>query len=678
MRKLPIVTIASERCKRCFSCVRSCPAKAIRVLDGQAQVITERCISCGWCVTICSQNVKRIVGNLDLARQICTQDDPVIMLAPSFPAAFPNLRPGQVIAALRKCGFGGVYEVAFGADIVSMICQKLYRQNPNNLFITSPCPAAVYFIEKFAEHLVPFIMPVFSPMAAMGKILKTKVRPGCKIVFAGPCSAKICESQEEDVKPWIDCVITFPEVEEYFRSKGINPTTLEDEEFDPPHSFMGGIYPVEGGLIRAAGLPTDVFQNEVHHVSGKTQFTDLIAKLNNRVMENKLDSLQTRFFDVLFCKGCIDGPVMPRDESILRRKERIVHYLKSRPAIAKSEWEKTVNEIINEIDFSRSFKADPQNYRVPDEETIRQILKQTNKTLPEHELNCGACGYKSCREKAIAVYNGLAEVEMCLPYMIEKLEATIKTLHLSYDQLTETRIQLSRSEKLASMGQMAAGIAHEVNNPLGTILIYAHLLRDNPDCLPGLKTDVMTIIQEAIRCKGIVGDLLNFARQNKVIFALVDLHELLEKAASIVRSQTEESKVEIVTEMSDELHEIRIDRDQILQVLINLLKNSVEAMPNGGLIRLSAEYLDKSNECRILVVDQGTGIPDEAMEKIFSPFFSTKPVGKGTGLGLAICYGIIKMHRGRIRAFNNTGTAGTTFEICLPLNDNGSEETGLC
>jgi two-component system NtrC family sensor kinase len=224
------------------------------------------------------------------------------------------------------------------------------------------------------------------------------------------------------------------------------------------------------------------------------------------------------------------------------------------------------------------------------------------------------------------------------------------------------------------MGQMAAGIAHEVNNPLGTILIYSHLMRDYPSLDDGMRADVDMIIDEANRCKNIVGGLLNFARQTKAVFAPVSLPEILEKAAETNRAQIMELPLEIVVRADPGMPPAHVDSDQMLQVLLNLMKNASDAMPNGGTITLSAECRADLGEFVIAVRDQGSGIPPEIMDRIFSPFFSTKAVGKGTGLGLAICYGIVKIHRGQIRAYNNTDGPGATFEIVLPASGPGEEE----
>jgi len=587
------------------------------------------------------------------------------MVAPSFPSAFPDLRPGQVIAALRHSGFRGVYEVAFGADLVSREYHRLYNEDPTRKMISTPCPATVAYIQKYAAELLPLLAPVLSPMAAMGKALKNTISPGCSTVFLGPCTAKVCEIQDPEVSPWVDAVMTFTEVFHLFEERNVDPTVLKDEEFDPPHSLLGSIYPLAGGLVRVAELPSGLDQNAVYQVGGREEFIDLVDKLKQRTSRNDMDSLETHFFDVLFCQGCIEGPAMPAGESLVRRKERIVDFLKSRKPVSDAERDTILNSL-SDLDLSRSFKSDEQSSGAPSEEEIRQVLAKTNKFTPEQELNCGACGYRSCREKAVAVINGIAEVEMCLPYMIEKLEATIGRLHMSREQLEAAQVQLIRSERLASMGQMAAGIAHEVNNPLGTILVYGHLVKDNPECSPQLGKDLDMILKEATRCRTIVSGLLDFSRQSKAIMSEVDIGKLIEDAARIVRSQIKDAPIEIEVLKESDLPPAQVDRDQLLQVFVNLMKNACEAMRSGGTITVSAEWIEKNGEYRLAVRDTGAGIRPEIMAKLFSPFFTTKPVGKGTGLGLSICYGIVKMHRGRISARNNDPGPGATFEIFLP------------
>jgi len=225
------------------------------------------------------------------------------------------------------------------------------------------------------------------------------------------------------------------------------------------------------------------------------------------------------------------------------------------------------------------------------------------------------------------------------------------------------------SEKLASMGQLAAGIAHEVNNPLGVVLMYAHLLLEEADKHAELQDDLGMIVEQADRCKKIVAGLLNFSRQNKVARQSVNAADLVQKA---VKALAIGEVVGVNVEVATDNPVAEIDPDQISQVLTNLISNAVAAMPNGGELTVTIDA-DQWN-LTIMVRDTGVGIPQENLKKIFEPFFTTKQIGKGTGLGLAVTYGIIKMHSGDIQVVSNAdpneGPTGTTFTIKLPKTTN--------
>jgi two-component system NtrC family sensor kinase len=234
----------------------------------------------------------------------------------------------------------------------------------------------------------------------------------------------------------------------------------------------------------------------------------------------------------------------------------------------------------------------------------------------------------------------------------------VETLH-------RTQQELLHAEKLASMGQLAAGVAHEINNPLGTILLFSDMIyKEAPEDDPR-RDDLKMIINETTRCKAIVADLLNFARQQEVLAQETDIHALLEKIMEGVRLQPIFNKVEFVRQFDPALPLIQADPGQLQQVFINLLNNAAEAMEGGGIITLATRPVD-SNWVEIKVTDTGCGIPEENLGKLFIPFFTTKPPGKGTGLGLSIVYGIVKMHRGQITIQSQVGK-GTTFTITLPV-----------
>jgi signal transduction histidine kinase len=328
------------------------------------------------------------------------------------------------------------------------------------------------------------------------------------------------------------------------------------------------------------------------------------------------------------------------------------------------QWQKDI-DTYKDIDLTQNFLAADRRIPDPTWAEINEVLKTLGKFSEKDHLNCGACGYDSCDEHAIAIIKGLAEEEMCLPYAIEKLHKYIHDLAISNEKLASAQLALKQSEKLAHMGQLSAGIAHELNNPLGIITMYSNILKD--ECKPDdpIKQDLDLIVEQTDRCKKIVSGLLNFARKNQLNYSEIDIYKLFERSKQSVICPV---SVHINLNSNLKNNMAMVDSDQLIQVVTNLFKNAIEAMPKGG--ELNVNLSDKDEEIIITIADSGTGIAPENMEKIFTPFFTTKGIGKGTGLGLPIIYGIIKMHKGKIDVTSNDnpdkGKTGTTFKITLP------------
>jgi two-component system, NtrC family, sensor kinase len=367
--------------------------------------------------------------------------------------------------------------------------------------------------------------------------------------------------------------------------------------------------------------------------------------------------------DVLFCRGCIDGPAIDAEGSLFARKEAVANYVRQRCEVRMlPEVNAALDQYAN-VDLSRGFTATPFVAAKPQEAEITQILERIGKAHPGAQLNCGACGYRTCREKAVAVYEGLAEVEMCLPFLIEQLESNLHKVEQYQRELQETQTQLVHTEKLASVGQLAAGIAHELNNPLGTILIYSHLLLKEFPEQTTQHEDVRFIVEETTRCKSIVAGLLDFARQREVLAQLTDLNSLLDDTLASAVKHPVFSAVRIERHFDPDLPDVLADPNQLREVFWNLTVNAAQAMPQGGTLTIETSRDPDGRSVVLQVTDQGVGISPEGLKKLFTPFYTTKP--KGTGLGLAIAYGIIKMHRGGISVRSDLGK-GTTFRITLP------------
>lgn len=648
-----------ERCRLCYTCVRECPAKAIRIIDGQARVLHERCIGCGNCVRVCSQNAKQVVSSISQVRElIADAGETVAIVAPSFPAEFVEWNYLQLVGALRALGFSRVCEVAFGADLVARAFRKLLQHDDGKRYIATSCPAVVFFVEKYHPDLVDALAPIVSPMVAAARVVRHIHGNDTRVVFVGPCTAKKGEQADDSLAGETDAVLTFSELRDMMKDADLQPNGVAPAEFDPPFARMGALFPLCDGMLEAANINDDIITGEVVAAYGRKDFVEAIKEFEG-------GDLDVRLLETLACDGCIMGAGMTTKAPRFSRHARVRQYVQGRiNALPRAQWENDMARCAC-VDLSRKYKAKDQRLDIPNRDTVSMILARMGKKTPEDELNCGACGYETCREHAIAIYKGLAENEMCLPYTIAELQGAVVELERSHTQLANTQEALMHSEKLASMGQLAAGIAHEVNNPLGVILMYSHMLRDSCKTADKQHDDADMIATQADRCKKIVSGLLHFARQNKVLKQPVDLKTLVERALNTV-ARPDNIKTE--KRFSTDDTTVEIDGDQIMQVLTNLMSNAYAAMAQGGTLTIAIR--NGAANVQLLVSDTGVGIPEENRGKIFEPFFTTKQLGKGTGLGLSVTYGIIKMHNGAIAVESNTdpqaGPVGTTFTVTLP------------
>ena len=651
-----LVFTEPDKCRVCYTCVRECPVKAIKIINGQAQVISERCIGCGNCVTVCSQGAKVFLDSKKEVFSLLNASEKVVAcIAPSFPAEFTEIKDYSILVGmLKKLGFDYVVEVSFGADIVAREYRKELENDNAKPCISSDCPAIVYFIEHYHPNLIPSLAKIASPMVAISRITKKKYGKDVKIVFIGPCIAKKAESDE------IDEVITFKELREMFVLNDIDSAKVIPCDFDPPKSGKGAIFPVSRGLLQTIDKSDDICDGNIVVAEGRINFRDAIKEFENGL-------IKSQNLELLCCEGCIMGPGMSAGGKRYSRRTQISNYVKEKiKNLDQSQWEKDMEEF-SKLDMSQTFDPADRRLKLPSREEIDKVLISMGKITPKDHLNCGACGYDTCEEHAIAIVEGLAETEMCLPYTIEKLHKSINDLNFSNETLDSTRQALKQSEKLANMGQLSAGIAHELNNPLGVITMYSSILMDEAKEDDPIRKDLELIVEQTKRCKNIVSGLLNFARKNQVNLTETNIINFTKSSIkSIIKADT--IKVIFNSNLSDPI--AMIDKDQMMQVLTNLEKNAIEAMPNGG--ELKIELNGNKNEIEFNICDSGVGISKENMEKIYTPFFTTKELGKGTGLGLPLIYGIVKMHKGQISVSSNTdpdkGPTGTSFKIVIPRN----------
>lgn len=406
------INFSYARCKNCYKCLRSCPVKAIRFKNQQAQIVEERCISCGHCLEICPQNARKVISDLEIVKRAIALDKKIVAsLAPSF-AGYFDVEGGKVVSALRKMGFKFIEETAVGAQLVSDYYGDYILKNKNKNYITTACPSANYLIEKYFPELIGYMIPIVSPMLAHGKLLKKFYGEDSFVVFIGPCVAKKLEAKELTNNKVIDAVLTFEEINEWIKNEGINFNELNFEKFDNNATMGGRSFPMDGGIIKSMKEVLDKCNIEAVSVSGMDGCFDILNSIKEGVIKNKV-------IEINVCRGsCIGGPNMVNNEKkYYSRLEKVKKYIKEKDNNIDIE------EKINDIDLSTVFKNKSLPKETINDEDIEKIMNKMGKYSKEDELNCGVCGYNTCKEKAQAILSGMAEEDMCLHFMRSKAES---------------------------------------------------------------------------------------------------------------------------------------------------------------------------------------------------------------------------------------------------------------
>ncbi len=507
-------------------------------------------------------------------------------------------------------------------------------------------------------ELVPYLAPLVSPMAALGRAVKQHLLPGAQVVFIGPCTAKKSELRDSQVTDAVDAALTFQELAQLLQQEGIDPAALPPSTADEPLPYYGALFPVSGGLLKAAAIRADLMDDSVVVVEGPDRCMAALRELRD-------GNFPARFLDALFCEGCIAGPAFQGNMTTLARKARVTEHVRRLPGNPRA-LRRALREV-GSISVEAQFQPEAVTLGQPNETEIRDILARTNKLTAEQELNCGACGYPTCRDKAVAVYQGLAEVDMCLPYLIDQLEVNLERLTRSKEEVERAREVAGQAQQLASMGQLAADLAREMDSPLSTIVAYAQLLWDALESGDPRREELATISVEALHCREIMSSLQGFARQREPQWEPVRVADLVAGALSQMQPKLAFTEVQVTVEVPEDLPEIVADPAQMTQVLVTLLTNSLEAFDGPGRVWIEGRRAANDTGVELVLADNGRGIPPEVLPRLFQPFVTTKAPHPGAGLGLAVAHGIVQAHGGELRVQSKLNF-GTTVTIRLPLD----------
>ncbi len=393
-----LVLTQEINCRYCYKCLRNCPVKAIRFNKGKSSVIDDDCVYCGTCIEICPQHARVYRTDIeDFAKYI---DKPfLVSIAPSFFAHFDQ--PFKVITFLRKLGATYIQETSLGADIVSFHYKKYANLRKGKTSISTACPVVYELAEKYYPEVIPYILPFLSPMNVHALYMK-KYFGDFPVIYLGPCVAK-----KKDGENYVDLILTFEELDNFIKKNNIDVDPLEKSFPNAPFPKRARIYPISGGIN------STLDGNWENHLV--VEGVDNIIK----IFENIHTYGEGFFIEASACfGGCINGPAIRKDLTLLEKRRRIISYTERMKSLE--------GEVINceNVDLNIRRRIEPQK-KVIDipEEKIKAVLREMGKDNPKKELNCGACGYATCRDKVIAVILGKAEKEMCITYLLDKVSS---------------------------------------------------------------------------------------------------------------------------------------------------------------------------------------------------------------------------------------------------------------
>ena len=413
------IRVRKANCKNCYKCLKNCEIKSIKYEDEKVDVLDDQCVLCGKCITTCPQQAKKVDNDLVKVREYINEPNTktFVSLAPSYVAAFGD-NHNKIAAGLKRLGFDYVEETSIGASYVTREYKRLIQEGDMESIISTCCPSVNMLIQKYYPQLTEYMAPVLSPVLVHAKMIKEEYGQDVKVIFIGPCLSKIKEI--DDSNGLADGSMSFEQLWNWFENEKVNIEDLEEEGFNDKSSYSR-IYPIADGILfdlkkmQAEDSTEKMGKYDLLSVSGLANVKEVLEEIASGRVKNV-------FIEANSCVGgCVNGPLMPENRGNL---------CKNRLEVKRYADSADVCHNTLAADISQEFKPEPIQNDVPTDDEIRKILSQIGKYSKEQELNCGSCGYPTCRDKAIAVYQKKAELYMCLPYMTD-INQTMANVTLS-------------------------------------------------------------------------------------------------------------------------------------------------------------------------------------------------------------------------------------------------------
>ncbi|MBQ2325339.1 MAG: 4Fe-4S binding protein [Clostridia bacterium] len=400
------LTLKKTNCKNCYKCIRNCPVKAIRFSGNQAHIIGNECILCGQCFVVCPQNAKEIVNETEKVKVLLQTGEPVYAsIAPSFAANYSGVGIAAMEKALKALGFAGAEETAIGATMVKNEYERILNEENRDILISSCCHSINLLIQKYFPSTLCYLADVVSPMQAHCNDIKRRF-PNAHTVFIGPCVAK--KDEAEHYKGIVDAVLTFEELTNWLEAENI----VLEKETDDNNNSRARFFPTTGGILKTMAQDNPKYT----YIA-----LDGVENCMNALRDIESGKIHNCFIEMSACAGsCIGGPVMEK-----YRQSPVKDYIAISDYAGKNDFPVEQPDFIS---MRKNFLHIERKLQPPSESEIYAILRQMGKFKPSDELNCGTCGYNTCREKAIAIYHGKAEIDMCLPFLKDKAESFSDTI----------------------------------------------------------------------------------------------------------------------------------------------------------------------------------------------------------------------------------------------------------
>lgn len=504
-----ILDFYPTNCKNCYKCVRHCSVKAIKMINDQAQIVEEKCIACGNCFLVCPQNARNIHSDLENVENAFQQGKKIIVsIAPSYIGVYDE--PYKLISVLKYLGAYLIEETAIGAEQVSKLYSEYIKTTKKNNAITTCCPTVNMMIQNYYPNLIKYLMPIDSPMVAHCKMIRKRHGNDVYIVFLGPCISKKCEAYGYQLSGVMDAVISFEEIDKLMESRNINISEFEESYPDLEGNYKGKKYPLDQGILSGISHIVENSKFTSATISGIDNLKKAFDALSNEEITNVLIEANS-------CEGgCIGGPAVPKkSRNIYVRKIRA----KNKIQILKEKINKNYTLEDKNLNYIRNFRNKQYIHPHFTEEEIKNVLEQTGKHDRSDELNCGACGYDTCRDKAISVLEGLSHPQMCMPYMRSEAEK-ISNIYFEYSPSIILIVDLDLNIlDLNPVGEKAFNISVSSvkSQPLSSIIPdkdFKHVLRTEEN-MEGRKLNLekygLTVYERII-----------YLPKNKILFGILN------------------------------------------------------------------------------------------------------------------------------------------------------------